>query len=86
MSPPSVVETSVGKSKSIGITLRSNGSMQTAKEKLKAPCEYECNGTRVFGNGSITAPGVCVVALDGKRKWESRLRDSGGSVGQTQAR
>lgn len=30
-------ENSVGKSKSIGITLRSNGSFQTAKKKLKAP-------------------------------------------------
>ncbi|XP_014474304.1 PREDICTED: aquaporin AQPAe.a-like [Dinoponera quadriceps] len=37
MSPPGVVEGSVGKSKSIGITLRSNGSMRTAKEKLKTP-------------------------------------------------
>lgn len=36
ISPPGVTENSVGKSKSIGITLRS-GSLQSAKEKLKAP-------------------------------------------------
>ncbi|RLU15543.1 hypothetical protein DMN91_012537 [Ooceraea biroi] len=36
VSPPSVTENSNGKSKSIGITLRSN-SIQSAKEKLKAP-------------------------------------------------
>lgn len=34
-------ENSVGKSKSIGITLRSSSSFQSAKEKLKAPCEYK---------------------------------------------
>lgn len=40
ISPPGVTENSVGKSKSIGITLRSS-SLQSAKEKLKAPCEYK---------------------------------------------
>lgn len=41
ISPQDVMENSVGKSKSIGITFRSNGAIQLAKEKLKAPCEYE---------------------------------------------
>ncbi|XP_012226157.1 aquaporin [Linepithema humile] len=37
ISPPGVTENSVGKSKSVGVTLRFNDSMQMAKEKLKAP-------------------------------------------------
>lgn len=37
ISPPGVTETSAGKSKSIGITFRTNGAIQTAKERLKAP-------------------------------------------------
>lgn len=37
ITPTGVTEHSVEKSKSIGITLRSNGSIQSAKEKLKAP-------------------------------------------------
>lgn len=37
ISPPGVTESSVGKSKSIGITLRSNGTIESAKKKLKAP-------------------------------------------------
>lgn len=35
-----VMENSGGKSKSIGITLRSSSGIQAAKEKLKSPCEY----------------------------------------------
>lgn len=41
ISPPGVTENSVGKSKSVGVTLRFNGSIQMAKEKLRAPCEYD---------------------------------------------
>ncbi|KYN17063.1 PREDICTED: aquaporin AQPAe.a-like [Trachymyrmex cornetzi] len=37
ISPQGVMENSVGKSKSIGITFRSNGAIRSAKEKLKAP-------------------------------------------------
>jgi len=41
ISPQGVMENSAGKSKSIGITFRSNGAIWSAKEKLKASCEYE---------------------------------------------
>ncbi|XP_077276169.1 aquaporin AQPAe.a-like isoform X2 [Temnothorax americanus] len=38
ISPPGATENlSIGKSKSIGITLRSNGTIQSAKKKLKTP-------------------------------------------------
>ncbi|XP_012543720.1 aquaporin [Monomorium pharaonis] len=37
ISPPGVTENSVRKSKSIGITLRSNGTIQSARRKLKMP-------------------------------------------------
>ncbi|KAG7212269.1 hypothetical protein KM043_012598 [Ampulex compressa] len=37
ISPTGITESTVGKSKSIGITLRSSSSIQNAKEKLKAP-------------------------------------------------
>ncbi|XP_076237123.1 aquaporin-like [Calliopsis andreniformis] len=37
ITPTGINDNSVGKSKSIGITLRSNSSIQAAKEKLKSP-------------------------------------------------
>lgn len=40
IAPPGITDNSVGKSKSIGITFRTNPTIQAAKEKLKTPCKY----------------------------------------------
>lgn len=41
ISPPGITENSIGKpTKNIGLALRSNAGIRSAKEKLKAPCEW----------------------------------------------
>ncbi|KAL2727518.1 aquaporin-like isoform X1 [Vespula maculifrons] len=56
ISPPGITENSIGKpTKNIGLALRSNAGIRSAKEKLKAPCDQS---VRYRTQSQILAAGV----------------------------
>ena len=67
IAPPGITDNSVGKSKSIGITFRTNPTIQAAKEKLKTPwlsslMQEDATGweTLMFGLGEVIGTAILV--------------------------